>query len=150
MNTITFRKLNFDDIDTFISLRINQLREEGAKETLDLIPYLKSYYEEHLINGTFISFIALDSNKIIGTSGISFVCKPPYFSNPTGKIGLISSMYTNPNYRRRGIAKTLLDKIITEAKIYGCGSIQITASNMGIPLYENYGFKKNANFLEYK
>lgn len=149
MNTITFKRLNFEDIDTFINLRINQLREEGAKETVDLVPYLKSYYKKHLTNGTFVSFIALDSNKIIGTSGISFVCKPPYFSNPTGKIGLISSMYTAPNYRRNGVAKTLLDNIITEAKNYGCGSIQITASNMGIPLYESYGFRKNTNFLEY-
>ncbi|MGL5416392.1 MAG: GNAT family N-acetyltransferase [Clostridium sp.] len=150
MANIIFRKLTFKDIDIFINFRINQLREEGATETLDLKPYLKSYYSDHLKDNTFISYLAIKDNEIIGTSGLSIVCKPPYFSNPTGKIGLISSMYTNPNFRRLGIAKNLLNKVILEGKTYGCNTIQITASTMGVPLYESYGFKKNSNFLEYK
>ncbi|WP_143099380.1 GNAT family N-acetyltransferase [[Clostridium] aminophilum] len=47
----------------------------------------------------------MDGNVIIGTSGMSFVEKPPYFECPTGRQGLLSSMYTDPNYRRMGIAK---------------------------------------------
>ena len=38
----------------------------------------------------------LDGNNIIGTSGMSFVEKPPYFGCPNGKIGLLSSMFTEP------------------------------------------------------
>jgi GNAT superfamily N-acetyltransferase len=38
-------------------------------------------------------------------------------------------MYTLKAYRRKGIAKKLLDKVIKEAKEYRCGAIQITASN---------------------
>ena len=37
-------KLTEDRLDEFISLRINQLREEGAKEDIDLVPPLKDYY----------------------------------------------------------------------------------------------------------
>ena len=91
----------------------------------------------------------MDGERIIGTSGMSFVEKPPYYSNPTGKIGLLSSMYTNPAYRRQGIARKLLDHVVEEARTYGCGAVWITASEMGVLLYTAYGFEKNGRFLQY-
>ena len=147
---ITYRKLEASDLDTFISMRITQLREEGATEDIDLVPALKDYYNRHLSDGTFVSWLAVDGEKIVGTSGMSFVEKPPYFSCPTGRLGLLSSMFTNPAYRRRGIAKELLDRVVNEAKSYGCGTVQITASEMGVKLYTAYGFVHNDNFMQYK
>ena len=148
--TITYRKLNENDLDVCIKMRIDQLREEGAKEDIDLTPALRDYYLRHLSDGTFISWLALDEDRIIGTSGISIVEKPPYFGCPSGKIGLLSSMFTDKAYRRKGIAKTLLSKVVDEAKKHGCGTVQITASDMGILLYSNFGFEKNDNFMQYK
>ena len=143
-------KLTEDRLDEFISLRINQLREEGAKEDIDLVPPLKDYYIRHLADGTFVSWLAIDDSKIIGTSGMSFVERPPYFSCPSGKMGILSSMYTNPDYRRKGIAKELLSRVVEEARKYGCGMVQITASDMGVLLYTDFGFVKNGNFMQYK
>ena len=103
MNTnikITYRKLTQADLDTFIQMRITQLREEGATEDFDLVPAIRDYYRRHMADGTFVSWLALDGDKIIATSGMSFVEKPPYFACPSGKLGLLSSMFTNPNYRR--------------------------------------------------
>ena len=147
---IIYRKLTEKDLDTFISMRITQLREEGATDEMDLSPALMDYYQRHLANGTFVSWLALDGDKIIGTSGMSFVEKPPYFGCPTGRIGLLSSMYTNPDYRRQGIARELLRRVVEEARAYGCGTVQITASDMGVLLYSNFGFVKNKNFMQYK
>ena len=101
---ITYRKLTVADLDTFIQMRITQLREEGAK----------------------------------------------YFGCPSGSIGLLSSMFTNPVYRRKGIAKELLHRVVEEARAYGCGAVQITASDMGVKLYTAYGFVHNGNFMQYK
>ena len=113
---ITYKKLTTSELDTFISMRITQLREEGATEDIDIVPALKDYYNRHLADGTFVSWLALDGEKIIGTSGMSFVEKPPYFSCPTGRIGLLSSMYTDPDYRRMGIARELLNRVVCEAR----------------------------------
>lgn len=147
---IEYRKLTANEIDKFIEIRISQLREEGSKEEIDLVPYLKEYYKKHMADGTFVSWIAFDGDKIVGTSGMSFVEKPPYFGCPSGKIGLLSSMFTHPDYRRMGIAKELLDKVVDEARKFGCGAVQITASDMGMKLYTAYGFKSNHNFMQYK
>ena len=147
---IKYKRLSENELDIFIEMRINQLREEGTKEDIDLKPALKDYYTRHMADGTFVSWIAVDGEKIIGTSGISFVEKPPYFGCASGKMGLLSSMFTNPNYRRMGIAKELLDRVVREARQYGCGTIQITASDMGVKLYTAYGFVHNGNFMQYK
>lgn len=150
MMNIIYKKLTEKELDIFISMRINQLREEGATEDIDLAPALKDYYKRHMSDGTFVSWLAMDGEKIIGTSGMSFVEKPPYFGCPSGRIGLLSSMFTNPNYRRKGIAKELLSRVVNEAKEYGCGTVQITASDIGVKLYTDFGFKYNGNFMHYK
>lgn len=147
---IHYKKLTINELEQFIDIRIKQLREEGAKEDIDIKPALKDYYNRHMADGTFVSWLALDGDKIIGTSGMSFVEKPPYFSCPNGRIGILSSMFTENVYRRQGIAKELLSKVIKEAKEYGCGNVQITASDMGVLLYTDFGFKKNGNFMQYK
>ena len=147
---IKYKRLTEKELNTFILMRINQLREEGAKEEIDLVPALLEYYTRHMEDGTCVSWLALDEGNIIGTSGMSFVEKPPYFGCPSEKIGLLSSMFTDPEYRRRGIAKELLSRVIDDARKYGCGTIQITASDMGVKLYTDFGFVHNGNFMQYK
>ena len=149
MTKLTCRRLMAEDVPAFAAMRIAQLKEEGAESDLDLMPALLEYYRKHLADGTFVSWLALDGERIIGTSGMSFVEKPPYYSNPTGKIGLLSSMYTHPDYRRQGIARKLLDCVVEEARACGCGAVWITASEMGVLLYTAYGFEKNGRFLQY-
>ncbi|MCM1045482.1 MAG: GNAT family N-acetyltransferase [Candidatus Gastranaerophilales bacterium] len=147
---LQYKQLTEQYLDEFIEMRIAQLREEGATEQIDIKPNLLDYYHRHMADGTFVSWLAFDGEKIVGTSGMSFVEKPPYFGCPSGKIGLLSSMYTHPDYRRRGIATELLDQVVNEARQYGCGTVQITAADMGVLLYTSYGFVKNEKFMYYK
>ncbi len=148
--SVEYKKLTEKELGTFIEMRINQLREEGATEDVDLRPALADYYNRHMADGTFVAWLAVDGDRIVGTSGMSFVEKPPWFGCPSGKIGLLSSMFTANDYRRQGIARTLLSRVVNEAREYGCGSVQITASNMGVLLYTDFGFVKNGNFMQYK
>jgi len=87
---IAYQILTKKELDTFIHMRIRQLREEGATEDID------------------------------------------------------------PEYRRKGIAKELLSRVVEEARAYGCGTVQITASDMGVLLYTDFGFVKNGNFMQLK
>ena len=155
MEKIVYRKLTKAELEIFINMRIAQLTEEytntgrSVPEGVDLKTVLRDYYQRHMKEGTFVSWLAMDGDKIIGTSGMSFVEKPPYFTCPTGRLGLLSSMYTDPRYRRKGIAKELLHRVVEEARAYGCGAVHITASDMGVKLYTAYGFKHNGNFMQY-
>lgn len=155
MEKIVYRKLTKAELEIFINMRIAQLTEEytntgrSVPEGVDLKTALRDYYQRHMEEGTFVSWLAMDGDKIIGTSGMSFVEKPPYFTCPTGRLGLLSSMYTDLRYRRMGIAKELLHRVVEDARAYGCGAVHITASDMGVKLYTAYGFKHNGNFMQY-
>lgn len=151
MSDFTFRKMEPRDIPDYVSLRIQQLAEEGADTgCCDLSPHLSGFYQRHLTDGSFVSWLAQEDNQIIGTSGLSFVEKPPYYGNLTGKIGILSNMYTVREFRRRGIAKKLLGLIAAESRLAGCGTIHVTASDDGVHLYTNFGFQKNQNFMQLK
>ncbi len=45
---IRYKRLTEKELNTFIHMRINQLREEGAKEEIDLVPALNEYYTRHM------------------------------------------------------------------------------------------------------
>lgn len=145
---LEFRRLSIDDVPVFVEMRIAQLLEEGAQETVDLRPALQDYYARHLADDSFASWLALDGGRIVATSGVSVVEKPPYFGCPTGRIALVSSMFTEPAHRRHGIARDLLCRVLDEARARGCGVAQITASDAGVPLYRSLGFSGNRNFLQ--
>ena len=151
---ITYRKLTENELEEIIRMRIDQLTEEytseGRKvpEDVDLKEALMSFYKKNMAAGTYVSWLAFDGEKIVGTSGMSFAEKPPYFTCPSGKLGILSSMYTDPDYRRMGIASELLNRVVQEAKNYCCGTIYITASDVGVKLYEAHGFKHNGNFMQ--
>ena len=49
-----------------------------------------------------------------------------------------------------GVAFVQLTRVVHDAKEYGCGTVQITASDMGVKLYSNFGFVPNKNFMQYK
>ena len=152
---IIYKRLTEAELNTFINMRITQLTEEYTSEgrevpkDVDLKAALLDFYHKHMADGTFVSWLAMDGDKIIGTSGMSFVEKPPYFTCPSGRLGLLSSMYTDPNYRRMGIARELLHRVVEEARANGCGTVHVTASDMGVKLYTAYGFKHNDNFMQY-
>ena len=128
---IVYKKLTEEELETFIDIRIRQLTEEYTSEgrevpeNVGLKSALLDYYRKHMSDGTFVSWLAMDGNAIVGTSGMSFVEKPPYFTCP------------------------LLRRVVEEARAYGCGSVHITASDMGVKLYTAYGFKHNGNFMMY-
>lgn len=52
------------------------------------------------------------------------------------------NMYTDSAYRRRGIAYKTLDLLVSAARKRGVSAISLEATDMGLPLYEKYGFVK--------
>ena len=66
----------------------------------------------------------------------------PSYHNPTGKTAFIMNIYTDSQYRRKGIAYEVLDMLVKDAKDRGVENIILDSTKMGRPLYEKYGFVK--------
>ena len=151
---IEYRKACAGDIDALTEIRITFLREvNGARLGLvkdRLLQENRLYFQQAILDGTFVAWLAFDGSSIIGTSGLTLYQVPPSCSCINGKIGYISNIYTLPGYRNQGIASRLLKSSMEEAKARGCTKIVLNATDMGRPLYEKIGFVDAENEMVYR
>ena len=105
-------------------------------------------YKKALADGTHFAILVMDDGDFIGAGGVSFYNVMPTYHNPSGKKAYIMNMYTDPNYRRQGIAYKTLDMLVNVSKERGIYQISLEATDMGRPLYEKYGFVKMESEME--
>lgn len=92
--------------------------------------------------------MVFDGNRFVGAGGVSFFQVMPTYHNPSGRKAYIMNMYTDPEYRRKGIAYRTLDLLVKESRSKGISCISLEATDMGRPLYEKYGFIKMKDEME--
>ena len=146
MEKLIYKKASVADMELLVQMRIEVLRAaNGLSENEDMTlveQQSRDYYEKALGSGMHAAWLVFDGKKCIGTGGVSFFRVMPTFHNPTGWKAYIMNMYTDPEYRRKGIAGHTLKLLIDEAKSRGISHISLEATDMGRPLYESHGFVK--------
>jgi ribosomal protein S18 acetylase RimI-like enzyme len=143
---ISYRRAMTDDAPLLVQMRMEFLAElhqkdDSSSTEADLRDNLLDYFYSKVKKNEFIAWLAVADDKVVATSGLTFYQIPPSTKNPTGKIAYIMNMYTQPAYRRRGIADELFSKLMEEAVSLGYRKISLHASNMGMNLYVRHGFK---------
>ena len=141
-----FRKAELSDIKEISELRKKQVQDEGQTPDIDIDEGLHAYFEKYMRSGELIEWVAEDeeaiatAGKIIATAGVMFMDFPPSFTNRTGRTGYVCNVYTAPEYRGRGIAGQLLDKVEEEAKARGITKMLLHASEAGRKAYLKSGY----------
>ena len=140
------RAATASDVEELAQLRLRQLAEIGDAPITSINDALYTYFHEMITTGAQSILVAADQDHILATGGLSYVQQAPYYENPTGKIALIFSLYTIPDYRRMGLAAAIMKKLMQIAKRMGCGEIYASASEESTPFFEEFGFTSHANF----
>ncbi|HEV2966428.1 MAG TPA: GNAT family N-acetyltransferase, partial [Chthoniobacterales bacterium] len=89
-----------------------------------------------------------EAGKIVAGAGVQLREAPPRPQpNASGKIDIVSgrqasiqNVYTEPQWRRRGLAALLIKRIIEWTRAQGIESVVLHASKEGRALYERLGF----------
>jgi ribosomal protein S18 acetylase RimI-like enzyme len=143
----SLRKATLDDIETLVDFRIRFLKDiqeiPTGKNLENFKDNLRNFFINRMRSDEFIAWFAISDEQVIATSGLSFLQRPPHFTNLTGYFAYIMNMYTKPEWRRKGIGSALLEKLFEEIKKKEIESVVLHATPMGAPLYEKYGFKIN-------
>lgn len=151
---INYVQATLEDLEFLVMTRIRVLRaankldkredmSEVERETTD-------YYQKMLVNNQHVAYLVFDENRFVGSGGVSFFRVMPTVDNPTGNKAYIMNMYTDPNYRRSGIALKMLDLLVKKSIEKGITFITLEATEMGKPLYEKYGFVPMMSEMIYK
>jgi len=150
--TLIYKKATLADLELLTETRICVLRAANKlADDVDMSEVREQsyeYYKKALNDDTHVAYLVFDNEKFVGAGGVSFYRVMPTFHNPSGWKAYIMNMYTDPDYRRQGIAYKMLDLLVDEAKERGIRAISLEATAAGRPLYEKYGFVRMADEME--
>lgn len=148
------KKIGIDKLDQLIDVRIKVLRSANKlSDDVDMEEIASNsynYYKRGFQDDSFIIFFAYEEDKVIGCGGVSFYEVMSTFDYPNGRAAYIMNMYTEQNYRKKGIATKILDCLVNECLQRGIDRITLEASDMGLSVYEKYGFVKTKHEMIYK
>jgi N-acetylglutamate synthase-like GNAT family acetyltransferase len=147
-----YRRAILSDIDLLTKMRIEMLCEEKALSNSQRNPIeenTKQFLINEMTNESLISWIALNSQNIVGMGCINFFSFPPNDWCPNGKTAYIGNVYTLPNFRKKGIGSNIVFHLIEEAKLYQCQRILLNTTEMGRSLYKMHGFEDSSTAMAF-
>ncbi len=143
-----YRKATAGDIPVLVDLRKKQLLDEGIEPVRRIDAALTGFFRKRLSDGSLIQWVAEDHGAIVATGAVIFYEFPPTYTNESGKKAHFANMYTAPDYRGRGIATNMLNRLAAETKAAGITKVWMGASKMGRPVYEKFGFRDIITWME--
>ena len=150
----TIRRATPDDIDTLVELRLKMQREIVAGEMevdwTAVQEACRQYFAVTLPTEQFVVFVAQAEGRIIATSGLSFVSRPPSGTSYSQSEGYVTNMYAVPAWRGRGVATALLNATMEHAKHQGARLVYLHTSDAGRPVYEKLGFAEYQRYMQVK
>jgi len=141
---ITVRPATADDIPLVVDFRWRMFRELGWDDESRLeqiTPAAIEHLSDGFAAGGCSGFIAEADGAPVGSVVVVWQRVPPSPRNVIGLTAYILGMYVGPEYRRRGIARTLMTACIDSAEERGAPAVMLHASEFGQPLYEGLGFR---------
>jgi ribosomal protein S18 acetylase RimI-like enzyme len=145
MSHTEYIKATMADIDAVVEMRMRFQNEylgvqSGEMETL-LRKNLSDYFTKEL-DKNYLCWFAKVNGELASIAGMVIRINPGNVRNPTGIWGYIMSVYTLPKYRRMGLSKNILDRLIETAKERGITSFELHATSDGEHMYRKAGFEK--------
>ena len=145
---IQIRKATDADINALIKARFKTMREvcgfcDDYKFSTKFIEATKEYF----MNGDGTTVIATDDSceppQIVGNATLCYTNMMPTFSHPSGKRAHLMNVHVEKEFRRKGIARKMIELLVDEAKKRGVTEISLDATDDGRKLYEAMGWHIN-------
>lgn len=100
------------------------------------------YFAEAIPSGAYHGFLVTTADgKVVGGGGVVISPWPGILGQSQPKRAMILNMYVEREYRRQGIARSLMSRMIAWCRESGFRSVGLHASDEGRPLYQSLGFK---------
>ena len=140
---ILFDEASKDDIKELIRLRIAYMIDDFGgvsdheKECME--KQLPDYFNRKLGN-ELVAFIAKDDNRIVSVAYLQIIEMPANSILLNGLYGEVLNVYTEPEYRGKGLCTQLINNLIEYGKKRGLGRVDLSATEEGYPIYKKDGF----------
>jgi GNAT superfamily N-acetyltransferase len=144
---ITIRQATVHDIPDLVRLRRHMFESMGYDDPLQLDAVDRAssaYFARAIPRDEFYGWLALTpKGEAVGSGGAAIDQHPPGPNDLSGRVGYIMNVVTLPAYRRRGIARRVMQTILRWLEEQGIERVTLHATEMGRPLYAELGFKSS-------
>ena len=97
--------------------------------------------ERMILENRYLGWITSDGERPVASAGMFLLDWPPHPFDPEGTVrGYLLNVFVEPAYRKRGLARELVQMCLAEARRRGIRMVTLHASDEGRPLYETLGF----------
>jgi ribosomal protein S18 acetylase RimI-like enzyme len=147
---ILIRRATLADVPALARHRAGMYRDMGHIAESHEARFLVAsadYFRAAVPTGEYLAWLAFPSrspDEIVGGAGLivrSMIPRP----SPSGEIEVrdaqVVNVYTEPAWRRRGIAALLMRELLEYARANRLDRVSLHASDDGRPLYESLGFE---------
>jgi len=141
---ITYRMATTDDVDTLAQKRWQMETERHPDIQTDYAAYLAAARQDirpEIERGAHIAFLAEAEGEVVACAILIWWTMLPSLTELHRKRAYVSSVYCDPAWRRRGIARHLMEQLLAHAREMGVQRLILWASEMGRPLYLDQGFE---------
>jgi ribosomal protein S18 acetylase RimI-like enzyme len=140
----TLRRATDAHLDTLVAHRRSMFRDMGYSDiaALDSMSLrFREWLVAHMNAGDYLAWLidAPDNSTAAGT-GLWLMDWPSHMIGH-GKRGNILNVYTEATFRRRGLARYLMDVVIDWCRENQIDTVVLHASDEGKGLYESMGFQ---------
>jgi GNAT superfamily N-acetyltransferase len=141
---VTIRLSTHEDIPEILRQRRAMYEDMGhvdAAALTGMVDTSRAYLTEAFVNGSFHGWLAISGERFVGGGAIIVT---PWLSHPYDlecRRATILNVYVYPKFRRRGIARSLMNNMIDWCKSQRFAAVYLHASKSGRPLYERMGFE---------
>ena len=142
--TITIREATQADIPEILRQRRAMYEDMDYKdaEPLTAMQSLTAdYLKQALRNASFRGWLAIAEDKVVAGGAIVISPWPAHPYDLECRRATILNVYTDPRYRRHGIARQLMHAMIDWCRREGFANVHLHASKDGRHLYESMGFQ---------
>lgn len=115
---------------------------ELARQTADAFAHSLTQQE-------MLHWVCERQGRVVAAASLALLTRLPYPGNGAGREGYLHNVYVQPVYRRRGIARSLVQTILHQASMLELGRVWMHASPMGAQLYRELGFAPNGHYLDW-
>lgn len=147
-DSVTIRQVTVADIPDLVRLRRMMFEAMGFDDPAKLDASdaaASAYFARAILSGEFQGWLAVTpAGETVSTSGLVIDQHPPGPGNLSGKTGYIMNVVTHPAYRRRGLARRLVQAALQWLDERDIQRVELHATDMSRPLYEELGFAAHA------
>lgn len=141
--SILFGEASKDDIEQLVRLRIAYMVDDfggvSAHEKECMEKQLPDYFNRKL-GDELIAFVAKDGERIVSVAYLHIIEMPANSILLNGLYGEVLSVYTEPEYRGKGLCTKLIQNLVDYGKKRGLGRVDLSATKEGYPIYAKVGF----------